>query len=39
MVFASPGYLQTIKAMNEAGKNIGVMKRSLRSASPSWPIP
>ena len=26
MVFASPGYLQTIKAMTEAGKNVGVMK-------------
>ena len=26
MVFASPGYLQTIKAMIEAGKNVGVMK-------------
>ncbi len=26
MVFASPGYLQTIKAMTDAGKNVGVMK-------------
>jgi len=26
MVFASPGYLQTIKAMIDAGKNVGVMK-------------
>ncbi|MFO1056533.1 MAG: ABC transporter substrate-binding protein [Dongiaceae bacterium] len=26
MVFASPGYLQTIKAMVEAGKEVGVMK-------------
>jgi raffinose/stachyose/melibiose transport system substrate-binding protein len=26
MVFASPGYLQTIKAMTEAGKSVGVMK-------------
>ena len=26
MVFASPGYLQTIKSMIEAGKNVGVMK-------------
>ncbi len=26
MVFASPGYLQMIKAMNKAGKDVGVMK-------------
>lgn len=26
MVFASPGYLQTIKAMVDAGKSVGVMK-------------
>src|SRR5262249_45053441 len=26
MVFASPGYLQTIKAMTEAGAHVGVMK-------------
>jgi ABC-type glycerol-3-phosphate transport system substrate-binding protein len=26
MVFASPGYLQTIKAMTEEGKKVGVMK-------------
>lgn len=26
MVFASPGYLQTVKAMTEAGAHVGVMK-------------
>jgi raffinose/stachyose/melibiose transport system substrate-binding protein len=26
IVLASPGYLQTIKAMTDAGKNVGVMK-------------
>ena len=26
MVFASPGYLQMIVAMNKAGKDIGVMR-------------